>query len=1039
MTELRKKSVKILALPEFAVRHPVTVVMVYGSLLILSLVALSRMRLDMFPDVTFPTLTVLTTYQGAGAQEVEEKITKPVESSVSIVRNLKELQSSSTEGLSTVTLKFEWGINLDNAANDVRDKLGFIRRLIPDAADDPMILRFDMKDMPVLFLGAGAEESYPKIYNILNTDVSNMLKRVPGVGNIIIRGGMERQINLDVDRRRLEAYGLTLLDVRAAVGANNVTTPAGDLKVGRTDFLLRVPGEFESPEEIADAVVGVSRGRPIKIRDVADVRDSHPEETEKVVVNGRRGAMVLIQKRGEANTIEVADAVKKMIPEIRAKLPKDVTFDVIMDTSKDIRKTLANLTDTMKAAVVLIFGVILLFLRRVRPALIVFTSIPISILDSFMLQYLFGYTINMISLLALTIAVGLVVDDALVVMENQIRRQEELGEDPRTAAVNAASEVGRAVTMSTLTSCVVFLPMIFATGIAGVMFRQLAIVMVITLLLSLFDSLTLNPMLSSIFLRSVTRREASSNAVFRRADFVLAWIEHGYRRLIVWALGHRKKVVIGASVVFFLTLCLTPLVGTSFLPNQDSGQFNAVFELPVGSRVEATHEVMEKAEAGLRKAIPAHWLTATFWRDGLNPKQSMGSFSKEGVNIGTLMAVLVDKDKRSMGLDDINEQFRKLTAKIPGITRASYLSGDMGAQMLGNEKPMIVNVFGYDLNASYAFAEKIKKLMEETPGFRDESISLDLTRPEIHVVIDRRKAGAMGVPVQSIADTVNLAFAQQKTGVYREKGDEYDIVIRLRPEDRRTEPDLENLFVRTPAGGVIRLSNLARFEKVPGPLQIDRQDQQRIIKVDANIVGGDLGGLTKVLKKKLSKLPLPAGIALSFGGSVKEQQESFRNLFLALLLGIMLTYMVMASQFESFTDPFIIMFSLPYGFVGAIWVFVLTGFTLNIGTFIGLIMMVGLVVKQAIVYLDYALQLIDEEWPTHDALIEAGRVRLRPILMTVTAMIFGLLPMALSTKAGSEFWQPLSLSVMGGLAVSTVVTLVLIPVLYSLVSEKFGR
>jgi len=1038
---LQKKTVKILALPEFSVHHPVAITVIYAGLLIMSLVSLSRMTLDMFPDVTFPTMSVITSYKGAGAEEIEEKITKKVESQVAIVRNLKEIQSVSREGISFVNLKFEWGSDLDNAANDVRDRLGFLKRLLPEEADDPTVVRIDLKDIPILFIGVGADESFPRLYNILDTDVSNMLKRVPGVGNVIVRGGRARQINVDVDRQRLEAHGLTLLEVKRAITANNVMTPAGNIKMGGTDFLLRVPGEFGTPDEIADAVIGISRGQAVKVRDVAEVRDSHPEETEKVVVNGRQGAMLMIQKRSEANIIDVVDEIRAILPEIKQQVPKDITFSIIMDSSKDIRRTLGNLSETMWIAMILIFGVILFFLRRVRPALIVFTSIPISLVDSFMLQYLFGYTINMISLLAITIAVGLVVDDALVVMENQVRRHDELGEDHKTAAINAASEVGRAVTMSTLTSCVVFLPMIFATGIAGVMFRQLSMVMVITLLLSLLDSLTLNPMLSSIFLKYAPAGSRNRfEKLHDRSEKIFLWVEQRYRNFISWALDNRKKVILGSAAIFVFSVLLIPLIGTEFMPEQDQGKINATFELPVGTRLETTHQVLEKADALMRQVVPAEWVEATLWRDGENPKQTMSTLEgRVGAFVGTIMATLVEKDKRPLGLNEINEKFRKAVSKIPGLARTSFSSGDIATRLTGTGKPMVVNIFGYNLNSSYTLAEKIKKQMEETQGLKDVTISLDMSRPEFHVVIDRRKAGALGIPVQNIADTINLAFAQQASGVYRESGDEYDIVVRLRDEDRRTEPDLQNIFIKTTTGELVKLSNVARFERKPGPLQIDRRDQQRVISVEANIQGKDLGALTRILDRKLKKLPMPPGITVAFGGSVKEQKESFQSLFLALILGIILTYMVMAAQFESFSDPFIIMFSLPFGFVGAIWIFVITGFPLNIATFIGLIMMVGLVVKQAIVYLDYALQLIDDNWAIREALMEAGRVRLRPILMTVTAMIFGMLPMAISGKQGSEFWQPLSLSVIGGLVVSTVVTLVLIPVIYSVFSEKFGR
>lgn len=1041
MKEIKNKIVHVLALPKFAVEHPVAIAMIYSGLLVLSLAAFSRMGVDMFPDVSFPVVSIITTYKGASAEEVEAKITRRVEAQISTVRNLKDVQSVSKEGMSAVILKFEWGIDIDDSANDVRDRLGMLKKLLPDGADDPMLIRIDMKDIPVIVMAVNAQESFPRIYNILDNDVSNMLKRIPGVGNVIVRGGQSRQINVDVDRRRLEAYGLTLSDVKRAVLANNLMQPAGNMQIGMTDYMLRVPGEFGSPQEIGGATVGVFRGQAIRIRDVAQVNDSHPYESERIMSNGKRGAILMVQKRSEANAIKVVDAIKKALPEIHRRIPSDITIKPLIDTSADIKRTLGNLTETLVLAAILILGVILFFLRRVRPMVIVFVSMPVSLLLSFLVQFMAGYTINMISLLALTIAIGLVVDDALVVMENQIRRQEELGEDPRTAAVNATSEVGRAVTMATLASTVVFLPMLFATGIAGVMFRPLSVVMCVTLLASLFASLTLSPMMSSLILRPEKPSKAGHfNKLYKTFEKALEHIDNSYKDLIGWVLENPKKVVFGSAAVLALSLLLVPLIPTEFMSEQDSGQVEIVVELPVGTRVEATHKVMEEIEKRFRRIVPEEWIAnGVLWRDG-DSKDSMGAAmsGKSGSSIGTFMASLCPRDQRSLTVPQINEKLRPALADIPGITRLSLSGGGINAKIIGASKPMTLNIYGYDLAASSAFAERIKRLMEhEMTGFRDVTISLDMARPEYHVVIDRAKAGAMGIPVQSVADTVNLAFGQTKSAVYRELGDEYDIVVRLRDEDRRAEPDLENLFVRAANGEPVRLSNVAHFEKKPGPLQIDREDQQRLIKVAANITGNDLGKATSALEKRLAEIPVPVGISTAFGGSVKEQKESFVSLIGALLLGVMLTYMVMAAQFESLVVPLIIMFSLPFGFVGAIWVFALTGFSLNITTFIGLIMMVGLVVKQAIVYLDYALQLIDHnDWDVKEALKEAGRVRLRPILMTVSAMVMGFVPMAISTKQGSEFWQPLSLTIIGGLIVSTVITLVLIPAVYYLIYGK---
>ncbi|OGC78322.1 MAG: hypothetical protein A2Z27_04055 [candidate division Zixibacteria bacterium RBG_16_50_21] len=1030
-------------LPEFAVRRPVTTLGIYVALIAISIMAFTRMSIDLMPDVAFPTMGIFTSYQGASAEEVEEKITRLVESQVSIVRDLKEINSVSREGSSIVRLIFEWGTDLDAAANDVRDRLGFLRNLLPEESEDPVILRFDLNQIPIMFMGATAQESYPNLYHILDKDVSDMLKRVPGVGNVFVRGGYIRQINLNVDRHRLEAYGLTLTDVKNALRDNNLTVPAGNIKIARTDYLLRVPGEFTGVEQVNNMPVGKFRERQIYFKDIGNAEDFRTEETERISVNGEPGAILFVQKRGEANTVKVADGIKQALPEIRKRVPPDVKLNIMIDNSLDIRRTIGNLTETMWIAIGLIFGVILLFIRQIRPAFIVFTSVPISLLDSFMFQYFFGYTINTISLLALTIAVGLVVDDAIVVMENQIRHQEELGEDAKTAAVKATSEVGLAVTASTLTSVAVFIPVFFATGIAGVMFGQLAVVIGITLLLSLFDALLLNPMLCSIFLRKKERRSQSlADRFYHWTEGQLIWLQNSYRKVISSALSHRIGVLVLAGVIFLGGILLIPLVGTEFFPEEDSGQLQAEIQLPVGTRVEATHTVIEELQGYFQKTVKPEWVVGYFWRDGYNPKMGFGGLTgqKEASNVGRFQVVMVEKDKREVSIKEINQKLRTAMQDNPQIERIGFFSGSLVSRLLlGRDKPVVVDIYGYELDKTYPLAEKIKKMMEQTEGLTDAAISIDLSRPEFHVNIDRQKAAALGISVKEIADVVNLAFAQQRAATYRETGEEYDMVIRMEPEQRKSEADLEGLFVKSPFGEMVRLSNLVTLEPTLGPLEIERQDQQRVIRVEANTYGSSLGQITVNLEQKLKRIPLPPGVSLGFSGSIKEQKESFGDLRLALLLGIFLTYLVMASQFESFVVPFVIMFSVPFGFVGAILMFVVFDRTLNVATFIGIIMMIGLVVKNAIVYLDYAIQLERKGWGTREALIEAGRVRLRPILMTASAMILGLLPMALSTKQGSEIWQPLAMSVIGGLAVSTAVTLILIPTVYHVVQSIRGK
>jgi len=1027
---------------EFAVRRPVTVVMIYVGLLALAGVAFTRLRIDLLPDISFPTIGIATTYEGAGAEEIEQKVTRIIESTVAITTNLKEIQSVSKEGISVVRLMFEWGTDLDAAANDVRDKLGVLERYLPEGTEKPQIFRFDLKDMPVVFLGARANESYPRLYDLLNNEVSDALKRVPGVGNVFVRGGFMRQVNIKIDRQKLEARNLTASDVVRALASNNVTLPSGTMKIARTEYLLRALGEFTSIDQMSTVPLGQWEGRTVYLKDVAEVEDGHYDETERVRINGEPGAMVLVQKRSEANTVDVVRSIRERLPQIQKTLPADVRIDILRDNALDIQRNIDNLARALRDGALFVMLVIVFFLRKFRPAFIVLLSIPVSLIDSFLFQYLFGYTINTISLMSLTIVVGMVVDDAIVVMENQVRHQEELKESPMEAAVRATGEVGRAVIASTLTSVIVFLPIIFARGVAGVLFRQLGVVIIITLLLSLFDSFTLNPMLSSRFLilHRLEKRRSSLERFYEWSESFFKGIEQRYQNLITYSLGHKKIVLLTAGGLLVFSLALAPLVGTEFMPEQDAGNIQAQIELPVGTRIEATNAVFEEADMIMRKDIAESERNFIFWRDGTNPKNAFGSMmgSKSGSHVGSLNARLVEKDKRERGIKEINEVLRKDLSRIPGIYRVGLYTGDLMTHLItGHDKPLSVDIVGYDMDASNRIAEQVSSILESEPGVRDVEISRDISQPEIQVSMDREKAGALGVPVQTVADTMDIAFGGKVAGIYREKGNDYDIFVRFRDEDRHDTSDINETWVRSTSGKLIPLQNLVRIGVGKGPVQIERDEQQRIVRVMANTYGKSLGKIAQSLEPKIKKVPLPPAFHIEMGGFVKEQREAFNDLILVFLLAGMLTYMIMASQFESLRDPFIIMFSVPFGIVGVIWALFLTGRTVNVNSFIGIIMMVGIVVKNAIVYLDYALQLRRKGIGVTEALKEAGRVRLRPILMTTSAMLLGLLPMALSQGQGSEQWQAMSIAVIGGLIVSTLVTLVLVPVLYAFFESRW--
>ncbi|MFH1368954.1 MAG: efflux RND transporter permease subunit [Elusimicrobiota bacterium] len=1012
-------------LSEFSVKKPVATMMLYVAVFVLSIVALSRLALDMFPEMTFPTISVITQYPGAGPQEVEQKITKILESQLAIAPDLKEMTSTSKENVSVVSLSFEWGTNLDAATNDIRDRVDAAMRMLPDDVDRPTILKFDMNQIPVLFVAATADESLPKIKTILDEKIADPLKRIPGVGNVMVYSPIERQINVEVDRFALQARKLVISDVVNALKLNNVTFPAGTMNVASKEFLLRVPGEFENISQIASIPVGNFGGKTVYLKDVAAINDGFKEQTGFIRIDRKKGAMIIIQKKSSANTVKVAEAVTKRLSELQKTLPQDIKISIPMDTSQDIKKVIGHLTETILIGGVLVILIMFLFLSNVRAAAIILVSIPTSIIISFLFLYLMGYTINIISLSSLALAIGMVVDDSIVVLENIFRHMTEYKKDRRKASMEAPSEVGLAVSASTLTTIIVFLPLIFATGIAGVMFKQLGMIISVTLLSSLFVSLTLMPMMSSRFLKVTGNIE-----VFEKA---FQWLEHEYKVLLSWALDHRWKTVIILGSILVGTLMLVPVVGTEFFPEEDSGQLAISYDMPVGTNVQKTDEVMAKYEDIVEKTVPERIVFFSM----IGQMTQGGGGSDTGSNKGTLRGMLVDKDKRKRGIKEINEALRREFSKVPGATKLNFVSGDpMSQRMSGTGKPVVVEVFGFDYDDVGSVCAQVKEAMESVKGITDVSVSRDMGKPEYRILIDRDKITALGIPVYTVADTLNASFAGKRATIYREKGNEYDIFARFKESDRKDMTDIEGVNVRIPSGGLVSLKNFVRIEKTYGPVDITRKDQTRVVRVEANIFGRSLGKVTSDIQDKLNKIILPRGVSMQFGGSIKEQAESFKDLFLALILGILLTYMVLAAQFESLKDPFIITFSIPFAIVGVIWGLLITGMTLNVTSFIGVIMLVGIVVKNAIVFIDYTIQLREKGVPVYDALLESGRVRLRPILMTSMTTMLGMLPLALSRGSGSESWNSLGVTIISGLSVSMFITLLIVPVIYSLFEDK---
>ena len=1024
-------------LPQFGVKYPVTTTMIFAAMIILGFVSLYRLGLDLMPDIEIPTIAVLTIYEGAGSEEVESKITKILEDRLATVKNLDKIESSSEEGISAIMLKFDWGTNLDEVANDVRDMVGLSEQYLPEDVDRPTILKFDLSMMPILVLAVTADESYPILYDLIDDRICDPLKTVPGVAASVIRGGLERQILVDLDRSRLEAYHLSVNQVINALRKENLDIPGGHIKTGLKDYLIRTPEEVEI-DEIGKIVLTTTKdGATVYIKDVAKVRDAFKEKTQEVEVNKKTGLIVMVQKQSGANTVQVAERVLKKLEELKKNLPSDVNIVVARDFSDFIKSSISNLRNALYLGGILVILIIFFFLRNLKAGLVVACSIPTSLIIAFFLLFMGGYTLNILSVSSLAIAMGMVVDAAIVVLDNIYRHQEK-GERAQEAAICGASEVGKAITASTLTTCAIFVPIVFVGGITGIMFREMAFVICLTLLASLFTALTLIPMLSAKFLRlkkGEDKKKRLVNKFYAQSELWLKKLDSTYRNLLDWALSHRKSVITGGILIFVFSLLLLPLLGTRFMPEVDSNMFRGTVELPVGTRLEETGKIMKSIEDVITKEVPEKTVMFARWGYGGGGASRMIG-GDEGSNIGSFGVRLIPKEQRERLAIRIVDELRPLTKKYPGAEVRFNTEDPLAGLLFAGGKPFVIEIYGHDLDKGMVLAKEIRDELRKIRGIVDVDISRKMGKPELQIGVDRDKASHLGLNVSDIGNTIQVFFSGKEATKYREKGKEYDIFVRLREEDRRDIADLENSFITSLSGKQIRLTNVANIVERFGPVKIERKNQERVIRVSANLSGRDLGSVVKEARQRLSKIRIPKDFFVDFGGEREEQQEAFGVLTIALLLGMILVYMVMASQFESFRDPFIILFSIPFAMVGVVWVHLIFRQIFNLDSFIGLIILVGIVVNNAIILISYINILRARGMGVRQAVTEGGRTRLRPVLMTTLTTIFGLIPLAFSRGEGSEEWVTLGLTVIGGLLVSTVITLIFVPTLYSIFEER---
>ncbi len=1018
-------------LPEVAVRRPVSTVMVFAGIALLGTVAFFRTNLDMLPDISPPAISVITTYPGASAGDVESEVTKYLEDQLSTLPRLDRLESVSKDNISIVNCIFDWGADLDAATNDIREKVDLATPDMAKSADKPYLFKFSSSTVPVLVLTVSAEESASDLYRIVDKQIADPLKRIAGVGAVMQVGGQERQINVHFDRERLEAYHLSVQQVRGVLLAENLDLPAGTVKVGSGEYQVRVAGRFRDAAEIAGTVVGRQGDGLVRLRDVAEVTDAHQEAQEWAWSRGSHAIALLVQKQSGANTVNVINLVQNRLKELRSQLPSDIRIQTVMDNSEHIYAMLRSLAEAAVVAGILVVVICFLFLRRFRSSLVVTLSIPFSLIGAFIGLYAMGYTLNVVSLMALAIAVGMVVDDAIVVLENIVRHVDQ-GAEPRAAAAAATSEVGLAVVASTLTIVAVFAPLLFARGLAGIIFSQLAFVILVTILASLLVALTLTPMACSRLLRPISENRQSRLAAI--GDKLLEAVDAFYALVLRWALKHRIPLLALLGFLLVGTVALIPLVGTEFMPQVDSGEVSVVIQMAEGTRGEVTADYTTSV---LKYLDASPETRASYALAGQTRKGLLSAIGfEEGTNIGRIGGRLLDKLERRRSAEEIADQLRPKVAALPGVEKFSVSAvSSIQQAFVGSGGAIRLDVLGYDLETTDRVAEQVRRIVQQTPGTVDVLTSRKRPRPEVRVRVDRDKAASLGLNLGVVADTLRTNYYGFNDSKFREAGDDFDIELRLKERGRLSISEIGETPLATLTGQTVKLRSIAAIEQTFGPVEIERKNRARVTRVQAAVRGRPLGDVTADIRARIESLELPAGVSLEWAGEAEEQRKAFRDLTLLLVLGIVFVYMIMASQFEDLLDPFVIMFSVPYAFVGVVWAFLLTGTVLNLFTFLGVIMLIGIVVRNAILLVDYTNQLRRRGMDLRDAIVLGGRTRMRPVAMTSLAMIFGMVPLILSKGEGSEIWNALGITVSAGLLVSWLVTLVLIPLVYSLVHE----
>ena len=1017
-----------MSLYESAVKKPVMTSLVFVGIVILGLFSLSKLPIDLLPNIETNTILVLTSYPGASAADVETNVTRPLESSLNTVSNLKNITSTSRENTSIITLEFEDGEDIEALTNDVRDKLNMVKSYLPEGITEPVIFKFSSDMIPVVMISATADQSLPALYKILDDNVANPLARINGVGSVSITGAPEREVQVYIDPQKLEAYNLTIEGIAQNIRLDNINTPAGVVDIGSESYSLRVNGEFKDASELKRLVVGTSGGKTIFLSDVADVNDDLQERVQETYTNGIQGASIVVQKQSGSNTVEIADEVLKALPEIQKNLPSDVKLNVIMDTSENIKLTISGLTETVVYAFLFVILVVLAFLGRWRATIIIIVTIPISLIAAFIYLGGTGGSLNIISLSALSVAIGMVVDDAIVVLEN-VTTHIERGSRPRSAAIHGTNEVALSVIASTLTLLAVFFPLTMITGMAGVMFQQLGWMVTIIMTVSMFTALTLTPMMSSQLLRLNPKRSKAFEVVYLPFQKALDKLDIKYAQFVNWAVRHRWTMVIIASVFFLVSLLPAGFIGTDYIPAQDSGRISATVNLPVGTRMEITKQVAADLVKKWNKKYP-ELVMINYSVGQASSSNVWGSLQTTSSNIISFNMRMLPLEERERSMFQISDSIRADLNNMPEILKSNVLAG--GGMSMGGQSTLDVEIYGYDFNETDKIAKILKEKISQIDGLVDVKVSRDEYTPEYQIEFDREKLALNGLNVGTASNYLRNRINGLTASLFREDGEEYTIRVVYGPEYRQSVEAIENILIYNSLGQGVRLKDLGKVVERFTPPSIERKNRQRLVTVASTVSGTTMDVAGAAIQAEIDKLEVPADVFFEIGGSYKDQQESFADLGSLLVIIILLVFIVMASQFESLTYPFIIMFSVPFAISGVIIALAATGNTLNMMSFVGLIMLVGIVVKNGIVLVDYINLNRERGMGIIHAVVTGGKSRLRPVLMTTLTTILGMLPLALSNSQGSEMWKSMAITVIGGLTISTILTLVLVPTIYTL-------